>query len=573
MTTTYEALIGRVTKPARYTGGELHSVVKQWDAHAVRVVLAYPDLYDLGMSNLGLAILYDVVNRRDDALCERVFSPWTDFEALLRASSEPLRSLETRHPVREFDLLGISLQYEVCATNVLNLIDLAGIPVHTADRAGDDTIVIAGGSVALEPEPFAPFFDAFALGEGEEVLGEIVDLVRDWKAAGGGPRLELHRALAGIPGVYVPSLYEPRYRDDPSGGRRAVLEGTYPIDGAAPERVTRRVMQTLPPPLTKPIVPFMEVVHDRAVIEIQRGCTQGCRFCQAGMIYRPTRERSVEEIVRAAGELLDNTGYRELSLMSLSTTDHRDIVPMLHALMDAYGDRGLKISIPSTRVDSFSVEVADAIARSDFESLRDELGDLLLQVVFHARMAEEGGHFDFHGVVDGISDKLVRRHPHVFGDDDQRLAGAQDGSWERIKAKERTQSGDPSALAGIAKAMPALTRAQKLGKRAAHVGFDWPDRDGVRAKIFEELQELEDATGTQRPVRIEEELGDLLFAVVNLARHLDVDAETALAVANIKFGRRFRDMEQAFRSSGAAMQDSSLELLESEWRAAKKRLC
>ncbi len=217
-------------------------------------------------------------------------------------------------------------------------------------------------------------------------------------------------------------------------------------------------------------------------------------------------------------------------------------------------------------------EVADAIARSDFESLRDELGDLLLQVVFHARMAEEGGHFDFHGVVDGISDKLVRRHPHVFGDDDQRMAGAQDGSWERIKAKERTQSGDSSALAGIAKAMPALTRAQKLGKRAAHVGFDWPDRDGVRAKIFEELQELKDATGTQRPVRIEEELGDLLFAVVNLARHLDVDAETALAVANIKFERRFRDMEQAFRSSGAAMQDSSLELLESEWRAAKKRL-
>jgi len=363
MTSTYEALIGRVARPSRYTGGELHSSTKQWDAYDLRVALAYPDIYDLGMSNLGLAILYDIVNRRDDALCERVYSPWTDLEALLRANNEPLRSLETRHPIREFDLLGISLQYEACATNVLNILDVAGIAVRTADRGDDEPIVLGGGSLALEPEPFAPFFDAFALGEGEEGLGEIVDLVGEWKRAGGGPRLELHRALAGIPGVYVPSLYEPRYRDD------GALEGTFPIDDAAPERITRRVMQTLPPPLTKPIVPFMEVVHDRAVVEIQRGCTQGCRFCQAGMIYRPTRERSVEEVVRAAGELLDNTGYHELSLMSLSTTDHRDIVPMVNALMDAYRDRGLKISIPSTRVDSFSVEVADAVSRGKKHTL------------------------------------------------------------------------------------------------------------------------------------------------------------------------------------------------------------
>lgn len=217
-------------------------------------------------------------------------------------------------------------------------------------------------------------------------------------------------------------------------------------------------------------------------------------------------------------------------------------------------------------------EVADAIARSDMEALRDELGDLLLQVVFHSRMAEEGGHFDFHDVADGISDKLVRRHPHVFGDDDQRLAGAQDGSWERIKAQERAEAGDRSVLAGVAKAMPALKRAQKLGKRASHVGFDWPDREGVRTKIFEELQELEDAMGTRKVARIEEELGDLLFAVVNLARHLDVDAETALTAANIKFEQRFRDMEQAIRSSGATMAKCSLGSLEKEWRAAKKRL-
>ena len=366
MPTTYDELIDRVQRPARYVGGELHSIVKDWDAPdapEVRVALAYPDLYDLGMSNLGLGILYDIVNRRADALAERVFSPWTDFEELLRAHGEPLRSLETRHALREFDLLGISLSYEVCFTNVLNLLELGGIPIRSADRSEDDPIVLAGGSAALEPEPMAPFFDAFALGEGEELVDELVDFVREWKRAGRGPRRELHRALAAIDGVYVPSLYEASYRPD------GTLEATRPVDGAAPATVTRRVMQVLPPPLTKPIVPFMEVVHDRAAIEIQRGCTQGCRFCQAGMIYRPTRERSVDEVVTAAGELLDNTGYHELSLMSLSTTDHREIVPMVHALMDAYGDRGLKIGLPSTRVDSFSVEVADAVARGKKHTL------------------------------------------------------------------------------------------------------------------------------------------------------------------------------------------------------------
>ena len=359
----YDSLIPRVARPSRYTGGELNSIVKDWEAHEVRVCFAYPDLYDLGMSNLGLSILYDIVNRREDALAERVFSPWTDFEALLREHDEPLRSLETRHALRDFDILGITLQYEAGATNVLNLIDLGGIAVRTADRGDGDTLVIAGGSGALEPEPLAPFFDAFVLGEGEEVLRELVDCYAGWKREGGGPRERLHRLLARIPGVYVPSLYTVEYNED------GTVKATTPVDETVPGRVTRRVVEQLEPPITNPIVPFMEVVHDRATIEIQRGCTQGCRFCQAGMIYRPTRERSVEEVVKAAGELLDNTGYDELSLMSLSTTDHREIVPMVHALMDAYGDRGLKISIPSTRVDSFSVEVADAVARGKKHTL------------------------------------------------------------------------------------------------------------------------------------------------------------------------------------------------------------
>ena len=239
MPTTYDELIDRVQRPARYVGGELHSIVKDWDAPGapeVRVALAYPDLYDLGMSNLGLGILYDIVNRREDALAERVFSPWTDFEDLLRAHGEVLRSLETRHALHEFDLLGISLSYEVCFTNVLNLLELGGIPIRSADRAEHHPIVLGGGSAALEPEPMAPFFDAFALGEGEELIDELVDFVRDWKRAGRGSRHELHRALAALDGVYVPSLYEASYRPD------GTLEATRPIDEAAPATLSGAVV-------------------------------------------------------------------------------------------------------------------------------------------------------------------------------------------------------------------------------------------------------------------------------------------------------------------------------------------
>jgi ATP diphosphatase len=217
-------------------------------------------------------------------------------------------------------------------------------------------------------------------------------------------------------------------------------------------------------------------------------------------------------------------------------------------------------------------EVADAIEREDFSGLQDELGDLLFQVVFHARMAEEAGYFDFDDVAGGISDKMLRRHPHVFGTEEQRAAGPVAGSWERIKAEERGSQDDRSALAGVAKALPALKRAQKLGKRAGNVGFDWPDRKGVREKINEELNELEAAVGTRDEANIEEEFGDLLFAVVNLARHLDVDPEKALSAANIKFERRFRDMEQTIIESGNSLQEQSLESLDKEWRAAKKRV-
>ena len=381
----YESFFSKVVRPSRYTGGELHSITKNWDRHPLRVALAYPDLYDLGMSNLGLALLYDIVNQRDDALAERVFSPWSDLEALLREHGEALRSLETKRALSEFDILGITLQYEACYTNVLNMLDLGGIAIRTVDRRDDETLVIAGGSGALEPEPLAPFIDAFALGEGEEVIREICDLMAAWKESGGGPRRELHRRLSRIEGVYVPSLYTVAYKED------GTLKSVEPVDAAAAGRVTRRVLQQLEPTLTRPIVPNMEVVHDRATIEIQRGCTQGCRFCQAGMIYRPTRERSVQEVVAAAGELLTNTGYSELSLMSLSTTDHLQIAPMVNALMDAYGDRGLKISIPSTRVDSFSVDISQAVARGKKHTLTlaPEAGSQRLRNTINKLISEE----------------------------------------------------------------------------------------------------------------------------------------------------------------------------------------
>lgn len=352
-----DSLLARVSKPARYTGGEWNSIVKDWEAAAVRVALAYPDVYDIGQSNTGLAILYDLVNREPEFVAERVYAPWPDMEAEMRKEGVPLWSLETRHAVRDFDVIGFSLSYEMTYSNVLTMLDLAGVPVLAAGRSDSDPLVIAGGSGALEPEPLADFVDAFALGEGEEIIMDLVELLRAWKMAGGGSRRELLRRLARIDGIYVPSLYEVSYNDDQT------VRSVTPVDAAAPSRVKRRLSQYLPPVITKPIVPFLQTVHDRAYIEIQRGCTQGCRFCQAGMIYRPVRERSKEEVLEAAREILANTGYDELSLMSLSTTDHVEIAEMVEMLMDEFGERGLRISLPSTRVDTFSVRVAEAVAR------------------------------------------------------------------------------------------------------------------------------------------------------------------------------------------------------------------
>ncbi|MBI5283489.1 MAG: B12-binding domain-containing radical SAM protein, partial [Chloroflexi bacterium] len=276
-----ESVFSRVTKPARYTGGEWNSAVRDWDACDVRIVLAYPDLYDIGMSNMGLGILYDIVNRREGMLAERAFAPWSDLEQIMRAEGIPLWSLESRHPLSEFDVVGFSLSYEGTYTNILNMLDLGGLPVLAAERTDAHPLVICGGSGALNPDALADFVDVFALGDGEETIVDIVDFVREWKRQGRGTRDEMLMRLAKIWGVYVPRFYRPEYN---AGGS---IRSVAPAVEGLPARVAKRFVQELPPPLTAPIVPFLQTGHDRAAIEIQRGCTQGCRFCQAGMIYRP----------------------------------------------------------------------------------------------------------------------------------------------------------------------------------------------------------------------------------------------------------------------------------------------
>ena len=356
-----ERILPSVRKPGRYVGAEVNSVVKAWEAISTRVCLAFPDLYDLGMSNLGLMILYDALNALPDALAERSFLPWVDMIAAMRAAGIPLYSLENKRPLADFDILGVSLPYEQVYTNLLELFDLARIPLRSEVRDSRHPLIIAGGHATFNPEPMAAFIDAFVIGDGEEAMVEVVRAYQDTAKASRATQL---LALAQIPGLYVPKFYDVRYNDDIStaAGRRGTLAAIEPNVPVAEMPVRKRLVSRLPTPPTRLIVPTIDVSHNRAAIEINRGCTRGCRFCQAGMVVRPVRERPVAEILEATEAILRTTGFEEVGLLSLSPSDYSEIDTLVREMVDRFSDEHLSISLPALRADSFSVSLAEALA-------------------------------------------------------------------------------------------------------------------------------------------------------------------------------------------------------------------
>ena len=381
-----DEILLKIEKPARYIGNEVNSVMKDKNEVDVRFAMCFPDVYEIGMSHLGIQILYDMFNQREDVWCERVYSPWLDLHKIMKEEQIPLFALESQDPIRDFDFLGITIQYEMCYTNILQILDLSRIPHHSRDRGEADPIVIGGGPCTYNPEPLAEFFDIFYIGEGETVYDELLDAYKEYRAAGKS-RIEFLERAAQIEGLYVPMFYDATYHED------GTLASFAPNNEHAPSVIKKQMVLdvTEAPYPQAPVVPFIKATQDRVVLEIQRGCIRGCRFCQAGMLYRPTRERNVERLKQYAKAMLESTGHEEISLSSLSSSDYSELKELVTFLIDEFKGEGINISLPSLRIDAFSLDVMSKVQDIKKSSLTfaPEAGSQRMRDVINKGLTEE----------------------------------------------------------------------------------------------------------------------------------------------------------------------------------------
>ena len=381
-----DEILMKIDKPARYIGNELNSIKKDKEKVAIRFAMCFPDVYEIGMSHLGVQILYDMFNKMEDVWCERVYSPWPDLHKIMKEAHIPLFGLESQEPIKNLDFIGLTLNYEMCYTNVLQILDLGQIPLLAKDRTEDDPLVIGGGCCTYNPEPMADFFDLFYMGEGEISFYELFDLYKKMRAEGKTRHEFLHEASK-VPGIYVPSLYEVTYKED---GTIASFE---PIYEDVPKTIQKQIVLNMTEAVypEKPVVPFIKATQDRVVLEIQRGCIRGCRFCQAGMVYRPVREKNVEHLKELAYKMLKSTGHEEISLSSLSSSDYSELEELVNFLIDEFKGKGVNISLPSLRIDAFSLDVMSKVQDIKKSSLTfaPEAGSQRLRDVINKGLTEE----------------------------------------------------------------------------------------------------------------------------------------------------------------------------------------